>query len=356
MKKISIKWLWFIVIGLWLIAAGAFGYATIKKYTSVDIDDFGYSYKVVDNITELMYVNEEKDLSEIYMDLQMQLEDFEEQIKEVKLNYMDYTLTTENGCLEITENGVKAVKMGRCALFLEKDYKDKQNLKHKDRACIGIYLVIDDTYEGFTKITTPSEFYTLLTENPCGKFMIGNDLDFHNVEYKRIEFFRGILINPYQYKIKNITSTDSFLFRPRGAFIEGLNLENCSFLKDNRSYSILMYEPLDLTMYTILKNSNIDLIVDNGYPRLGLSDFGLLIKNTEINYHIFTTDTPIEIQIEPFGHASFINSKANIAVSGPNKAQVFIESSSRFEGTGSIIIEGKEHELKAGETFRYSFS
>mgnify|MGYP000777052001 CR=1 FL=1 len=348
MKKISIKWLWFIVIGLWLIVAGAVGNIVIRKYTSVEIHNYGFNYGF-EGVTDLMHVGDEKELTKEdiinileYLPASLNLSYRDKNYDEVIANFEEYKLYLENDCMKLTQNGIKAVKPGYCALFLEKDYKDSNYLKHRDKICIELYLIVDDTYEGFVKITTPMEFLTFLNENTSGKYILDNDLDFANVEYTNFndriinQSFSGVLINPKQYVIKNI-NTDKELLRSTGnAFIQGLILEDCTLTQDFWWYDVLG-STQDETIIQDLKIRNMKIIANIG-SWISLMKSGIF-KNCEYDIEIITTESTKETTIFPFP-GYFLDSIANIKVSGPNKSLVKIDEFNYLESNSKIIIGG----------------
>lgn len=107
------------------------------------METIGYWHETEGNITEVLYAGEEKDTAGIKLDVQMiQYDSHEEKrFKDLIENFDDYKLKAGNGCLSVTESGIRAVKPGWCPIFLEKDYRDTDNLKHRIQACIGLYLV-----------------------------------------------------------------------------------------------------------------------------------------------------------------------------------------------------------------------
>ncbi len=365
MKKISIKWLWFIVIGLWLIVAGAVGNIVIRKYTSVEIHNYGFWYDS-ERVTDLMHVGDEKELTkediinilEYLPSVSGYSDSSKEKCDDVIANFEEYKLSLENDCMKLTQNGIKAVKPGYCALFLEKNYKDSNYLKHKDRICIELYLIVDDTYEGFVKITTPMEFLTCLNENTEGKYILDNDLDFANVEYTNFndriiyQSFRGVLINPKQYVIKNI-NTDKELLRSTGAaFIQGLILEDCTLTPDFWWYDVLG-STQDETIIQDLKIKNMKIIANIG-SWISPMKSGIF-KNCEYDIEIMTTESTTETSVFPFP-TFFLDSIANIRVSGPNKSLVTMDEFNYLESNSKIIIEGKEYVIPKDERFEYTFS
>lgn len=363
MKKISIKWLWLIVIGLWLIIVGALSYSIIKKYTEVHLETIGYWHETEGNITEVLYAGEEKDTAGIKLDVQMiQYDSHEEKrFKDLIENFDDYKLKAGNDCLSVTESGIRAVKPGWCPIFLEKDYRDIDNLKHRIQACIGLYLVIDEKYEGFRVITTPDEFCTLLSDNPYGRFILGNDLDFTGVELQ-ITGFKGVLINPYQYKMKNIKADYPLLGTNSGAYYDGLNIENCR-IDDNRQ--ALWYFPIftdfGASRYrTIFKNMKIvDLHIINESKdcQFYTCRDNSFIVDSEINIHVETSENTKHTEIFPFGGGTqIINSVSKIEVTGPNVSKVSVNVLSNLVADSKIILEGKEYSISSEEKFSYTFS
>lgn len=118
-----------------------------------------------------------------------------------------YTILASNDNIEIVDNKIIAKKAGESNILFKqkKDYYTK----HADdkKYCYNIEVkcitVLDQNSSEFTKINNVDDFISLLNENPNGKYILNNDIDFAEIQYTPIEF-NGILINPNNYKIKNI--------------------------------------------------------------------------------------------------------------------------------------------------------
>lgn len=140
--------------------------------------------------------------------------------------------------------------------------------------------------------------------NPSGKYILGSDLDFLNIEIKTIKAFEGYLINPYQYKIKNIKTSANALFNEFNGYIDGLRLEDCGYTPSS-DLCILYKENVDgrgIIKNIQMKNCNIEIneeCTEKIKIKLGSSSFiskclfeGTIIsKNAPIEFYFYGSES-----------------------------------------------------------------
>lgn len=150
---------------------------------------------------------------------------------EYTVDLSQYKLKTSNKSIIIKDGKLIANKPGICEIYFEKT----KFLNKTRRVSVDVVSVAETNYADYTKIEKPADFYDKISVNPNGKFIISSDLDFTGIEFKTINEFGGILINPDKHKITNITYTinqerDSVLFGTlkENAIIIGLRFYNCN--------------------------------------------------------------------------------------------------------------------------------
>ena len=93
---------------------------------------------------------------------------------------------------------------------------------------------------GYTVIKTADEFFTKLSANPSGKYILMNDIDFSGASYAQISNFDGIL-EGNGYTIKNYTSSNALIYSSaEGAEIKNLHIDNAQITPTTSSYAAVL--------------------------------------------------------------------------------------------------------------------
>lgn len=137
-------------------------------------------------------------------------------------------------------------------------------------------------------------------------------MDFSSIEVKTVKEFKGYLINPYHYKIKNIRNFSNALFDKFNGYIDGLQLEDCSYTPST-DLCILYNENVEdsgIIKNIQMKNCNIEVSEDCTETvkiKLGSNSFiskcsfeGMVIsKNAPVEFYFYGKESKNEESIEP---------------------------------------------------------
>ncbi len=240
MKKKPMLFLWIGIITIFII-----GIILAIKYFVLDYEKYEDKNRIEiydTNYIDVIQIDEEYKIDDAFLKLSISLNEFN---NDHQTNYKltDFNLSFEKNIFEKTNLGFIGKTKGQSKVYLDK----KEETNKTIRMVVGNFYVTDRNFTGFTKITTPEELHNNIQDNPKGKFILGNDLDYNHQEFKPIVNFSGIIINPNHYKIKNciFQSKDQqyYIFGTgEKAFIEGIHFENCQIqIKDSNINSIVVH-------------------------------------------------------------------------------------------------------------------
>ncbi len=189
----------------------------------------------------------------------------------------DHPYRTQDGTVFINyRNEVIAINTGVAELAVHL-YKNGEKLV---TVALGKIVVaprvdaFDETWIGLSR----HNFHEEINKNPSGKFYLADHIDFSqdvsNAELS-IPYFTGVLINPYNYVIRDLPSTslvDTGLFKIiNRARIDGLRFENVS---------------LDYDGIVFPENQSIGILADEAYQSVitNVSVHGNITSNSLIYY------------------------------------------------------------------------
>lgn len=157
-----------------------------------------------------------------------------EQFRDYGIDYDKYQITSSNeNAITVKKNVITAVDNGFSAIRLYlytkgiDSYGKKGYFVYEIR-CVNVYVVNESA---MTPITTTQELADI-GNNLRGNYILKADIDLAGIEWRPIgsgmkpNLFTGMLINPYGFVIKNLTTDGGGLFVGlASAYVDGIILE-----------------------------------------------------------------------------------------------------------------------------------